>query len=46
MNDDTVGRIVSARAANPRAIAEAAATRARRADGDVAGVVDRAVGLP
>jgi Cgl0159-like len=30
MTDDTVGRIVSTRVANPRAIAEAAATRARR----------------
>lgn len=46
MSDDTVGRIVLARAANPGAIAEAAATRARRADGDAACVVGPAVGLP
>jgi len=30
--DDTVGRIVSARVANPRAIAEAAAARGRRTE--------------
>ena len=32
MVDDTVGRIVSARVANPRAIAEAAAARGRRTE--------------
>ena len=52
MTEHTVARIVSARTANPAAIAESAATRARRAaltgvlDGEVASAVDRTVGLP